>query len=970
MEAPLRAPHLFQSNLKTWVATPPLELVDLRGWEFCETGGYLNLKHLISGEHLHSRSDIEEEVGRWKELIEHERQEWLIVYGVGLGYHYLALSDWLHKDRERHAIFIEDDPGVLRAFLETDVASLFLKDSQVELLFLSPDNLNSQAFHALLQKVLFRRIHITALESYERRKKDDFRQLKLSLDLLRDVYEAKTAEFLLLGKAFFQNFYDNFLRLDQCSDGTRFLNEFEGVPAIICGAGPSLNKNIDELKKLKNRALIFAGGTAMNALNAKDFLPHFGCGVDPFFFHFSRIIANKAFEVPYFVRSRMNKEAFGALHGPKLYLPGATGYPIGKWMDEKVGYSPFQIDEGTNVVNLTLSIAKALGCNPILCVGLDLAYSEGQSYAAGIAPHAIHSKRRQFVTKGPIEELISAKDIYGRPIYTLMKWIWESAWYSSFASTFKEIHLLNCTEGGIGFRGVEEMKLKEAASLYLTEEYDIEGRIEMLLHSGAQKKPPPIYMERAAIQDIADSLNRCSKILFQLEKENPKLFTSTSPERLSPILENFYREDAYQYLLKELDETYLTYLEAISTSKTTPSLHHQTIEGRFPYLKCVVEENMREIKGALERKIQDERALQKEHPSPSVSTESHFTFELKGNQFAMKDPEIGLDVSETLISTPYDPKTRSGLREEMDGKGRHVEYLFEGLLHGPSAFYYPSGELFCRSWYVRGKKMGAFETFDKGGRLLVRKKYKDDLETGLQLYFYPAGGLKSTIPYLSGTLEGIVKLYHPNGVMRREASYRRGKKEGRDRVFASNGELLLEAEYKDDEPIGIARMWHMGGKPALEISYKSPGVIGSTKHWDADGKLISGQEERQDYFDLVAKDTLNLGKSIKKMSIALEKIGGSFGHLGSQGVTNDLKALKMEVEAFEKIGQKLLDTSQSGSESDEEEIWKTPLHQKMIEEFLKINSPAIQESMLKLRRQLKNMLDSIDPFDQKPPENE
>lgn len=953
MEAPLkRVPALFQSHLHKWGKLPFLTpFLGGYDYEFCETGENLNLKHLATGEYLHSPEGIEKEIAQWKKKIDLQETRGLIIYGIGLGYSYLSLKEWLHADRKRHIVFIEDDLEVLKAFFEIDIATLFLDDPQVELLFFPSDHLNSEEFHSLLQKSLFQKIAFGALESYEKRKKENYQRLKVCFYLLKDVNEAKSAEFLLLGKAFFQNFYDNFLHLDHCSDGTRLFNQFAKIPAIICGAGPSLNRNIGELKKLKNRALIFAGGTSMNALNAVGVLPHFGCGVDPFLFHFSRIISNQAFEVPYFFRSRVNKDTLRAVHGEKLYLPGATGYPIGEWMDAKVGYSPISIDEGTNVVNLTLSIAKALGCSPILCVGLDLAYTSGESYAAGITPHAIHSKKEHFITKGPREELVLAKDIRGQPVYTLMKWIWESAWYSSFELLFPDVNLINCTEGGIGFQGVKEMELKKAAELFLTEEYDLEGKIQTLLHTPMQKTPPPLLMEKSAIREVADSLQRCEELLSRFEKE----------ENLDPtLLESLFQEDAYRYILKEFDETYLSYKE-ISSSKISPSNLLEAISDRFPYLRAVVEENLRDIKGALENKSEEEKALQEKGQTPRINLNSESTFALNPPHFKIKDPEILLDIEDNFITAAFDPKTRSGKLEEKLETGLHIQYQLNGSLHGPSFFYYPSGELFCRSWYLRGKKVGALEVFDQKGHLLIRKKYKEDLEEGMHLYFYPEGKIKSEIPYSRGNLEGGVKLYYQNGILKREVSFKKGKKEGKDRLFYPSGECFIEGDYQNNQAIGIAKMWHPNGKLALEAVYKSPGVIEVVKEWDKGGKLL--EKGKRDFFDQATESALHLGQSIKKMESALEKVKNSFK---SDQLEADLSDLKKEIEAFGKMGEELLRTSEMEGEA-KEAIWKTPLHQKMMENFLKKSTPAIQESMLKLRRQLKEMLDSLPPFRQKPP---
>lgn len=85
-------------------------------------------------------------------------------------------------------------------------------------------------------------------------------------------------------------------------------------------------------------------------------------------------------------------------------------------------------------MNFNLSIAKDLGCNPILVVGVDLAYSDNLSYAPGLVRHAIQDPKEAFLTKYSHEELLIKNDINGVPVNTLWKWVNESLWYAQFAS--------------------------------------------------------------------------------------------------------------------------------------------------------------------------------------------------------------------------------------------------------------------------------------------------------------------------------------------------------------------------------------------------------------------------------------------------------------------------------------------------------------------------------------------------------
>ena len=124
------------------------------------------------------------------------------------------------------------------------------------------------------------------------------------------------------------------LQLPHAYNGNGLFECFKDVPAIICGAGPSLDKNIDLLARLKDKALIFAGSTALNALIGKKILPHFGAAIDPHIHQYSRVAAAEPFPYPFFYRNRLYHEALLAISGPRLYLTGDGGYATGNWFEK------------------------------------------------------------------------------------------------------------------------------------------------------------------------------------------------------------------------------------------------------------------------------------------------------------------------------------------------------------------------------------------------------------------------------------------------------------------------------------------------------------------------------------------------------------------------------------------------------------------------------------------------------------
>lgn len=471
---------VLQSNIEAFgklnpTAAVQLSYLDLVGTEFSKTdAGELNLcVNDGNGEFfLYPSSGALQEQKHWKSNLKLESGEVLILFGIGLGYAYEVLLDWLEQHPENVLVFLEMDLRVVHRFFETTQAENLLTNPRVFLHFIDLTAEVDPFYNWLSWRFYQRKVHIEGLESYKKRYPPLYDHLSKLIEFDLSTKLGVIKEFLDYGVGFYKNFYPNLLELPKSYRGSALFGKFPNIPAIICGAGPSLKKNFSVLKKLKQHALIFAGGSALNALSAQSFLPHFAAGVDPNQAQYERLSSNSAFDVPFFYRSRMNRKAFGLIHSPKLYVAGSSGYKTAEWFDEQLNIIDEEIDEGHNVINFCIDIARALGCNPIILVGMDLAYTNNHSYAPGVVEEVQISP-----SASENEQLVKRIGIDGESIYTLWKWIAESKWISQFAVNHPELTLINATEGGLGFENVPNATLADIEKLFLKKSYDLSAQV-------------------------------------------------------------------------------------------------------------------------------------------------------------------------------------------------------------------------------------------------------------------------------------------------------------------------------------------------------------------------------------------------------------------------------------------------------------------------------------------------------------
>lgn len=453
-----------------------------------------------------------------------EKTDTLFVYGIGLGYAFSAAKTWLQEDPKRSFLFLEQDLAVLDIFLHTPLAQEILQHPQVRLVFF--DSLEDSLF---LEELSWQRhaSHplFSALPLYAQLNTTGTQQLKERLLHAISEKHAYIDEYLDFGIPFFRNFYPNLFVLSESWIASDLFGKFAGVPAIICGAGPSLSQSLPDLEKASSQALLFAGGSALNALIEKNILPHFAGAIDPNPAQISRIQATEKYQIPFFYRSRLNEKAIQAIRGPKIYVPGSGGYDIAPWMEQQLGL-PFQepLDEGHNIVNFLLSIAHALGCSPLILVGVDLALTHGQYYAKEVADNLHLTTNSIEIDPHAAEELIERHDTKGHPIQTLWKWQIEADWISRFAKEHPDTIVLNASKEGLALKNIQNTCLLTALHEYPPPSRSFPEQIQKLLSQQSR-----IAITNKKIGDVLgilkESLLRCENLLTHLLQEYGQITT-------------------------------------------------------------------------------------------------------------------------------------------------------------------------------------------------------------------------------------------------------------------------------------------------------------------------------------------------------------------------------------------------------------------------------------------------------------
>jgi hypothetical protein len=488
------------------------------------------------GKTLHG--NLEEELASFQADLKLDGIQFVYIYGIGLGYYYSLFQSWLAEKEKRALIFLEDDLGAIDAFLQMPHAAEILSHPQVHLLLIDNDE------HLIAECIsLFpsNRIEFRALKHYDQEKKKRFEALRLLFFRRMAKAHALFSE-ALFSDLLFENVASNFLELPHSFSALNLKGEFSGIPAIICGAGPSLAQSVDELHSAQDRALIFAGGSSIAALNHYGIEPHFALAFDPNPEEYERMKLSSSLMTPFFFGSRLFADVFSLLSGPPVYMKSETGGMFEAWLEHQLGIEGEAIgkelsSEALSVTTMAIALAQLMGCNPIILCGVDLAYTDQRCYADGILENNAIDLSQEAACS---DRYLVRKDRKGKLIYTAVRWVMESDAISDFALKFPKTEFINATEGGIGFHSIAYESLSSVL-IRCDHMHDHRG----IIHSALQRKSEQkIEREKilALYQTMLKSLERClelcQQMLMVLEED--------------PLLEE--RNGALIFLQMELEE--------------------------------------------------------------------------------------------------------------------------------------------------------------------------------------------------------------------------------------------------------------------------------------------------------------------------------------------------------------------------------------------------------------------------------
>lgn len=424
--------------------------------------------------YIGSRYSVERDINKFNESLSNINGNTVIlVWGLASGEHIKELLNNIGDSNK--VIIIEPSEEIINLFLSIGYSKEILEDKRIKI-----HNFNNKEIENILNNSIedyeIDNIKLISFANYNVIFEKEFKSLKKTL---RKVTMNKR-----IGRdtiSFFsQSLFKNFIKNLKSSAGYGVINSYRNIfkdkPAIIVSAGPSLEKNIHLLKEVQNKFIIICGGRTFKALTNVGVTPDFVCAVDPQDITYTIMKNQLNSKVPLVFMESANYKLVSEYKGSKILF---SNEGMETYIESITGKEVDSLMQGGSVAHVCMGLAYYLGCNPIVFIGQDLAYTGDKFHAqsAKVMENPGDVAVTEYEKNKEHWENISGQNIYVKDINGDL--VRTSVILNSYREEFEElieereeVTFINSTEGGAYIQGTEVVSLKESIENYAKEEID------------------------------------------------------------------------------------------------------------------------------------------------------------------------------------------------------------------------------------------------------------------------------------------------------------------------------------------------------------------------------------------------------------------------------------------------------------------------------------------------------------------
>lgn len=455
-----------------------------------------------------------------------------ILMGLGLGKRLIEVIDENQKRKTPLSVLVVIEPSYerfLKACQVVDLSGLFRQPNVMWFIGKPVSKVYDELYTIFFDLFLSRNRNNIFFFKHPSLTKIDTNYYE---SIQREIKQASTLMFTSFGSQedCFLGIYNtirNIHNVNKTPGFNKMEGKLKGLPAVVVATGPSLEKSIPKLKKVKDKCVIFAADASLKILLKHGIVPHFVATLerdDQTVNFFNNL---EPFEnMPYMVYFPLSPKAtVDAYPGPKFVT-----YRNYNYFDYFEKESPKGVIKcGHSVAHMCAKLATVAGCSRIILIGQDLAYdpeklkthAEGTHHGKGfknkeeLAKFFIDSKfGKLHEVKGKNDKLFYTHDIF---LYFAREFISEQKDSGNI--------IYNATESGINIPEVPWVDFDKISQTF-TNKLDVYNQI---------KENHTLNEKDINIEEL---LTELTKFKRELEKDSKKLkeIKTQKPKKIRSLL--------------------------------------------------------------------------------------------------------------------------------------------------------------------------------------------------------------------------------------------------------------------------------------------------------------------------------------------------------------------------------------------------------------------------------------------------
>ncbi|SFR26361.1 motility associated factor glycosyltransferase family protein [Paenibacillus sp. cl130] len=313
----------------------------------------------------------------------------------------------------------------------------------------------------------------------------------------------------------------------------RFFYAFEDATVVVVSSGPSLEEDIEWLKKLRPHVLIISAGSSIQALVKHGVRPHLAVIMDGHPVNKKIFASSVTREQPLLFTSSSYYEICDQNCAEKIHSimksDAVSQYFFGL-SQEELFISPTETVAGT-----AIQAAACLGAKRIILAGQDLSFPDNKFYADGIEHFATETTDKK-VQEAP-KKVLNVKGTYNTTdgSFSLMK-----DGLENLITALPKIEFVNSSRNGAVIEGAPFKPIEEIYELLVSEHVNSDAIADLINEKN-------IAVDMNKVQDVRDKLIATREDLSNVRSEIAAIhklmnklreFSRTKPAKAQNMMES------------------------------------------------------------------------------------------------------------------------------------------------------------------------------------------------------------------------------------------------------------------------------------------------------------------------------------------------------------------------------------------------------------------------------------------------